>query len=213
MKKLALVCVAVLLSASLASAAIITLDITTDKVLYAPGETVQWTLSAWASQSDNHGLSLLSVTLTEDQGDVLNPADTEFPFPFPFDTLEQLKDSEYRLTEGFNTWKKGTSDGAGTLADVLVGQDPAVPTYNIGNQGAPRIVAVGGFVVNTMGWHVLSADVTGGAAANYYPDETGGNPATFENLLNDSVDYEVAPEPATLMLLGLGGIALLRRRK
>ncbi|UCG16795.1 MAG: PEP-CTERM sorting domain-containing protein [Phycisphaerales bacterium] len=46
-----------------------------------------------------------------------------------------------------------------------------------------------------------------------HPEDTDGNPAAFEASIIKEIDViDVIPEPASLMLLALGGLALLRRR-
>ena len=206
MKKLVMGGLAALLCAAVASAATISVDVTTDKVLYLAGETVNWTVYAWASAGDNFGVALLSVDLQDDQGETLSAGQTVGGGP----TFE-LQDTEYGVDEWFTLQSAGTPGPGGTLVDVLANQSPNFPLYNIGNDGSQHLYAKGSYVATVKGWHVLSVSVR---AANYWPDDTGSSAVGFGSgdMVGGGTDFEVVPEPATLMLLA-GGIGILVRRR
>ena len=206
MRRLILSAGMVMLSATLASAATLYLSVETDKDVYGLGETVNWTVFAWASTGDNAGVALLGVTLFEDRDELLSPAETTGGGP----TFELL-DTEYGVDEWFALQSPGTPNPAGgELADIVANQNPAFPLYDIGNDGSPHLFAKGSYVPTQLGDHTLRPSVTG---ANYWPDEAGSNAVAFETVSTTPKTFTVTPEPATLMLVGLGGIALLHRRR
>ena len=47
----------------------------------------------------------------------------------------------------------------------------------------------------------------------YVYDNSGGPGNTLNSAMADNVSFKVIPEPATMTLIGLGGLALIRRRK
>jgi len=197
----------ILVWTSVASAATISMSVTTDKDTYLPGEMVHWTIYAWASSGDNAGVALLSADLADSLGEVFNAALTSGGGP----TFE-LQGTGYGVDEWFILQSAGNPGVAGQLQDILVNQSPSFPKYNIGNVGSESLALVyaqGEFEATMMGVHTLSASVR---AANYWPTG-GGSAQDFGTKIGGNTQFEVVPEPATLVLLSLGGVALLRRRR
>ena len=58
-----------------------------------------------------------------------------------------------------------------------------------------------------------TADATTGEVKVYVDDRAGGVDTTFNRTWYAGVAYEAVPEPATLALFSIGGLALLRKRK
>jgi len=185
----------------------INLKVVTDKSVYAIGETVNWTVSAWADSGANHGISLLGVDLAESKNETMSPADKENYNNIP--TLPQLVGGAYGILQGFTLGSAGNATVAGQVADINVYQSPGSPAYNIGNSGE-AVFAQGSFQASVLGDHTLSASLRSG---NYWAD-TSATAAAFESvdLSEASADFLV-PEPGTICLVGLGGLALLRRRR
>jgi hypothetical protein len=202
--------VAAVCMATTASAATLNLKVTTDKPVYAPGDTVTWTITAWASTGDNRGVSLLGVGLAESQLEALTAALVD---PVPGDpTVQELHLSLYNHANGFLLAGGGTYDPdyPGILSEVGVFQLPDDPLSlpNIGNDGSEHVFATGQYAVEALGSHALSLAVTG---AMYWP--LGNDTSTpFDSTNNTPATFLVTPEPATVALVALGVLALRRRR-
>lgn len=212
--------VAVLLGGSVASGApTINLKVTTDETKYDPGDTVNWEIYAWASTGDNAGVAMLGVNLTEDQGETLSPADTDYymdlvTLPAMWELAGPAPNvgTYYAVANGFTLYAAGTpsAPNPGGLLDIDCMQSPAARVTGKGNDGTEYLFAQGSFTATVEDcWHTLSLSITG---ANHWPNATdsalGFDPGTFT-----SASYDVTPEPATLSLLALGAAALLSRRR
>lgn len=152
-----------------AFSATINLAVKTDQVSYRLGDTVSWTIYAWASKGDNRGVALLSVHLDDDRGETLSPA--------------LLGENGFQDT-AYGTDMKYLVMGEGTVADqpprlrnIMVIQLPWEKHLDVGNDGnSNHILAKGQFVVTSPGKHELRVILN---AANYWPDDTS-NAAPFE---------------------------------
>lgn len=198
--------------ATTASAATLNLQVTTDKPVYAPGDTVTWTIEAWASTGDNRGISMLGVDLAESRLEALTAALVDGD-----PSTKDLHLSLYNHANGFllaGDWPGGTPGGTydpdfpGVLSEVGVLQMPDAPVFNIGNDGSEPVFATGRYTVEALGSHTLSLAVTG---EMYWPLATDVS-ANFQSTNNTPATFLVTPEPATLSLVALGLLALRRRR-
>ncbi len=206
--------VAVFVGAGVASAYDVNAGVSTDKSTYAPGETVYWTMYAWTSTSCP-GISLLALNLHEDQDELLSEAEVTDYWVFPPGFwMYELTDSYYGLANGFTMESDGVIEPTGgKLADLVVRQSDDARMYGKGANDDPSTVfAKGEFVANVMGIHNLSVTLNG---ANNWGG-TAGNPLPAEAMgagSMGSAQFEVVPEPATMGLLLLGALALIRRRR
>ncbi len=130
----------------------------------------------------------------------------------------------------------GDAPNPGAFTDFL--QVGVVPFYPAGSTGYGVRSSTGGIVnaspatPRKAGWTKLAIeadDLTAGGQVRFYIDDVlvgtstraagvalryvriGNNSKSYENFWYD--DLRVTPEPASLMLLGLGGLALVRRRR
>ena len=203
---------AVLIGASVTNAYDLNGAVTTDKAVYAPGETVSWTMYAWTS-TDCPGVALLALNLLEDRLETLNQPDFVTHNPLPGFFVSEFTGSDYGLAEGFTIESYGNATQAGLLADVVVRQKDDERILGQGSTGDSATVFVqGSFVANELGTHNLSITVNGG---NFW---TGAAPLPAETLVVvpanlTGATFDVIPEPATIGLLLLGVGALIRRRK
>jgi len=130
----------------------------------------------------------------------------------------------------------GDAANPGAFSDYL--QVGVVPFFPAGSTGYGVRSATGGILnaspatARKAGWTKLAIEadaLSGGGAVRYYIDDVlvgtaarapgidlrwvriGNNSKSSENFWYD--DVSVTPEPASLVLLGMGGFALLRRRR
>jgi hypothetical protein len=202
--------------ATAASASTLNLQVTTDKPVYAPGETVTWTVAAWASAGDNRGVAMLGVDLAESQLEALSSALLDPVAGDP--TSKQLHLGLYNHASGFllaSDLTGGTPGGTydpdvpGVLSEVGVLQMPYDPVFNVGNDGSAHVFATGEYVPAALGSHTLSLAVTDALYWRLATDTT----ARFESANATPVTFLVAPEPATLALVAAGLLTLARRRR
>ena len=124
------------------------LKLQTDEGEYHVGQTVTWSILAWAESENNRGVSLLGVDLDDDQGESLSPAADLGPG-----------------YEDFDATGPGTpADGSPGLQDVHAAQITRV--LDVAGDGAEQVFATGSYVVTTPGPHTLTASLRAG---NYWP--------------------------------------------
>ena len=214
MKKLIAFGIVFVLGASVASAATINAVVTTDKTVYLPGETVTWELFAYVLESDGtDGVALLAINVHSDTPEALNVAKSQIVFM----TVTENFETDFGFAVGFDKQGYGSVSPGGDLLDLTVADtSPADHTSNVGEVAdtTPPLpkVGEGEFVVNTAGDYTLSLSYNG---ANYWASPTATTATGFETLATQSAQFEVIPEPATLMLtaMGLGCLGLFRRRR
>jgi hypothetical protein len=140
------------------------------------------------------------------------------------------------VTNMLSLYGDSGTNNPGAFTDYL--QLGVVPFYPAGSQGYGWRTASGGIsnaspaTGRKQGWTFLEIDadaLSDGGQVRFYIDGTqvgtsvraagvnlrwvriGNNSKSYENFWYD--DLKVTPEPASLLLLGLGGLALLRRRR
>ena len=156
------------------------LKVETDKMGYHVGDTVSWTIYAWASQGDNRGVALISVDLDDDPNEILEE---------PLHDPNEFTDTYYGSDELFLLLGSGTpATEPPRLRDLFIMQIPDNRMLDVGNDGDPNhIFAKGEFVVTITGSHELNVSLNG---ANYWPDEIN-NAKKFEVQNMISSDFTV----------------------
>ena len=153
--------------ATFAMAADINVKVDIDKPNYRIGQTVNWTIKAWASSGDNRGVAALSVNLTESQEEGLN---------LPMMDGPDFLGTDYGTLEGFTTVVNYVYPAyhITSMGVVQLGVTP-----DIGNDGSEKVLSQGSYTVGVLGSHTLDAELEG---ALYY---TAGLVAVpFENASN-----------------------------
>ncbi len=173
----------VLLIATTIQAETITVEIQTDKTTYFIGQTVSWTIYAWAEVGTNRGVSLVSLDLDDDSGDPLNPA---------LMSGSDFQDTEFGTAQNFQFSTSGTqSPTPPKLQDVGTFQFNFAKMFDIGSDGLPHVLCKGTYDVTTVGTHNLNVIID---AAEYWPDTTN-NTVSFETPIDNDTTFDVIPEP------------------
>lgn len=198
---LLVVCVMALavLPGAVAAAPTFSWKIGTDADEYDVGGTVYWTLSIKSDNpaAGNHGVAGAVFELDDNTSDVLEaPATLEGWVPAITQTGSIVGDKLTNL--GF------VQPGFGTQA------------YDLANDGQWKILATGTYHVyddvTNDGWHTLTAQAT---TANYWGTLGANDPSTGFSQVDGSAGSATfyVPEPASIALLGIGGLLVVRRRK
>lgn len=169
---------------SVAFSATINVRIETDKARYKVGDTVFWTVYAWASSGDNHGVSFLSIHLDDDTDDKLGLPFLDLDVP---DGPEFL-DTAYGVDEKFLIIASGApSDDPPDLREISVAQVQWDMLLEVGNDGlSDHVLAKGSYTVSVLGEHTLNPSFYG-TGAHYWVDATGkAFPFETQNLIPTS---------------------------
>ena len=161
------------------------MEVTTDRLTYNLGDTINWTLWAWAdTEGSGAGVAFVAGGLTDSTGEQMNLPD--------MDVYGLLASSEYNNpVSGFMLKSCGVT-APGMLVDIIVMQTHI--TANIGNDGQPHIFATGSYTMATPGAHYLEPIFT---AANYWESPSGRPilPFTLGTLTGTSWELLFDPDP------------------
>ena len=151
--------------------ATINVRVVTDKSRYKAGDTVLWTLYAWASSGDNRGVSFLSLCLDDNTDDRL-------PQPFVNPNGTEFLDSVYGAANRFElTGEIDVSDVGLDLKGISVAQSASDMKMDVGNDGwSDHVLAKGSYTVSVLGEHTLAPSFyrpEGVSGADYWFDATG----------------------------------------
>ena len=218
MRRLIALTVVLFLAASTAQAAELNVLVTTDKAEYVRGETVNWQIFCWDNAEETMGIALLAISLYEDDDQYLPAADTEMYSGLVY----QLKDTVFGAVNQFTLNSAGTPEPTGgKLADINAAQlNQSVAVGDVGHDDGTApfpLFAKGSFVLSSdafLGLHMLTLEVRG---ANYWEDpmpDANAESVGFDSFNLTNAEFDVVPEPTTLLLTGLGlsALAAYRRR-
>ncbi len=182
----AMMAIGVLLLGGASYGATINVQVVTDRGVYGTGDTVYWTVYAWASKGDNRGVALLSADLDDSTPDTLE---------LPWVDADQFEGSAYGTMQKFvKLVDPVISPVPPELRGIIVMQLPTDRRLDIGNDGRQdHVLAKGSYTVASRGRHTLAAVLNG---ANYWPDPVSTASRAFE-LINSY--------PAYFMVGGLEG--------
>jgi hypothetical protein len=117
------------------------------------------------------------------------------------ETLDISFDAKGTFVDGGVAFAEFFSElsGGGTSSNVILGGGPLFTATETAYQ--------------TFNFQVVTgADVSGGVTLQFVAT-TGGAPNSFADLFIDNVSVSTIPEPTSAALLGLGGLALMARRR
>ena len=184
-----------------AHAQTVTVEVNVDKPSYKVGQTVNWSVYVWSDSTSNQGISLISVNLDDDTGDVLSLPD----YTGSNMTDMEFIDTEYGLGEKFVVSSPGIlMPSAPRLFCMGVMQFPDDILYNVGNDNNPHLLCHGSYVASTPGSHILSPAFSGVAywnmAGNTTPYATQNQNAITATF--DVVDPQFCGDTGTVYLIG-----------
>lgn len=184
MKYFNLISLAILLPLSVASAEVIHLKVETDQDAYAVGQTVHWTIYAWAEAGTNRGISLITLDLNDSANEALNPA---------LMAGGDFQDTEFGAPQKFVLTQSGTPAASPPrLQSILTMQMPADRLLDVGNDGTPHVLCKGSYTATVVGSHTLNILDPN---ANYWPNAID-NADDFETIDITNAAFEVILEPA-----------------
>jgi hypothetical protein len=111
------------------------------------------------------------------------------------------------LDDGFG----GYLDTVGENARFDIVPDSDIFIWVLGN-GNPNYYSADVLNANSMD-HMVSFTITNLQDTYVIAWENGGGDTDYQDFVFEVRNVEIVPEPATLLLLGLGGLALLRKRR
>ena len=195
MKLLRLICLAALMPLSTVSAQVLQLKVETDQTAYLVGQTVNWTIYAWADSGTNQGISAITLDLNDTAGEALTPA---------LMNGSDFQDTEFGTPQKFVLTKSGTSSATPPrLQSLLTSQFNFDIGPNVGNDNLPHILCKGSYTASVLGAHTLQIQ---NPAANYWSTISGPARA-FPTINLTNAAFNVSLEP--LVCGDLGTVYLL----
>ena len=220
LRALCVVAIAVLLApaAAVEGATKLTVGISaTSATTVGPGGTVNYKLTGVLSGDPSHGLALWGISINSSYSIAgglpqLSPGPSMGSFVSP-DGLNNP--AGYGGTPIGNDWLLQVGGGQNAIGHT--GPEPPTGTVVLNIAASPVVLATGqANLPNVPGayWLKLSD-----LFANEFDDTGSGDPPVFTVSNADAVidparlNIVVTPEPATLTLLALGGLAVIRRKR
>ena len=182
MRYLSFIFLVVLLQINIAPADVVHLKVETDQDMYLVGQTVHWTVYAWAEPGINRGIAYINFDLKDNAAETLNPA---------LKSGDDFVDTEFGTPEKFIDREAGTWD-IDTLHDIIAYQFPTNRKLDVGNSGDPNVFCKGSYTATVLGAHTLSI-------LDYRVDywiEESLQVISFETIDPINAVFEVIPEPA-----------------
>ena len=185
MKLLRLICLAMLIPLSTVSAQVLHLRVETDQPAYQVGQTVNWTIYAWADSGTNQGIAGITLDLDDTAGEALTPALMNGP---------DFQDTEFGTPEKFVSSKSGTPSASPPRLHSLLTLQLPTPTGigpNIGNDDLPHVLCKGSYTTAVIGVHTLQVQ---NPTATYWTTISGPL-APFLTIDPNNATFDVILEP------------------